>query len=809
MNAVQLAWIELTRFTSGPLLRRLVPIGLVLLPTLYAAFYLWSNWDPYGRTDQIPVAVVNLDQPVTVAPPSGQTQTVDAGGQLVAQLRDNRRFDWHFVDAEQARQGVRDGTYYYSISVPSNFSAHLTSPLTGQPERATLTFTLNDANNYIVGKLAESAEPVLLEQIHEAVQQAYVNGVLALLPQLKGQLGEAADGADELTEGLDTAAEGAGELSEGIAELETGSGQLVTGLGELAGGADQLSAGADQLATGADELAGGLATLAQGAAEVADGNQQLSAGLDAAIAAVGAHLAEVTQVIPELLHGIAALATAGQGLLDQAQLRADQLPELVDTLCSSPTSPACQQLVDTGRTARDAVTEAGRHHDRLIAHLAEATAHDPHRGESYLTDVSGTLAAGSQLAATAGEQVTHAVEAAHAFHSWLQRHCDDMSQHLCQQTAEESDRLRAWLERVDTHVAPLQVSLGQLAALADQAAVGLPAAVAQVHQVQQDVDRLAAGANQVAGGASQAASSAGELAGGAAQLAQGANQARTGTTQLYAGAVQLFDGLAQAQPGAAALAEGLPELEEGSAELAEGLHAGAAHIPDLDRAARDRLVNFFADPAQIATVNLNDAKVYGRGLAPFFLSIGLWVFGLIAYELLRTVNPRALAGRASAFAAAVGGWLPAAILGTIAATVVYLVIDIGLGLDPKHPVGTVGLLMLGALTFVAIIRLLWLWLGAVGGLLALVLLILQLTSAAGTYPIETAPAIFQWLHPLLPMSYLESGLRVTISGGLASHLVRDVLVLAGFLIAALLLTTAVIARQRAWTIGRLKPAIEL
>ena len=69
---------------------------------MYGALYLWSTWDPYGKLDQVPVAVVNEDVPVTG--PDGQT--IYAGDRLVAELQDDPIFDWQFVDATTAADGL-------------------------------------------------------------------------------------------------------------------------------------------------------------------------------------------------------------------------------------------------------------------------------------------------------------------------------------------------------------------------------------------------------------------------------------------------------------------------------------------------------------------------------------------------------------------------------------------------------------------------------------------------------------------------------------------------------------------------------
>jgi uncharacterized phage infection (PIP) family protein YhgE len=110
-------------------------------------------------------------------------------------------------------------------------------------------------------------------------------------------------------------------------------------------------------------------------------------------------------------------------------------------------------------------------------------------------------------------------------------------------------------------------------------------------------------------------------------------------------------------------------------------------------------------------------------------------------------------------------------------------------LDPILAWSVIGLVVLAAAAFTAIAHLFRTWLGGVASAVVLVLSLLQLTTCAGTYPYETLPDFFRALHWALPMAYFVDGLRVTITGGNIAHLWRDALVLAGFLVVALALTT--------------------
>jgi len=98
-------------------------------------------------------------------------------------------------------------------------------------------------------------------------------------------------------------------------------------------------------------------------------------------------------------------------------------------------------------------------------------------------------------------------------------------------------------------------------------------------------------------------------------------------------------------------------------------------------------------------------------------------------------------------------------------------------------------------------------LGTVGSAITLVLLMVQLTSCGGLYPIETLPAPLRAIHPYIPMTYLVDGLRITFTGGPTAHLWRDVAVLAGVTVVALGACVAVVAKRKRFTMADLYPAL--
>ena len=339
-----------------------------------------------------------------------------------------------------------------------------------------------------------------------------------------------------------------------------------------------------------------------------------------------------------------------------------------------------------------------------------------------------------------------------------------------EQVGQVLGELRRARTPIETANATLRDTAGRLGALASGA-----------RQVATGTDRLAAAAPALAGGAAQAAAGAGELSRGAAALRDGEREAAAGTD----------------------------ELAGGSATLRDGLTSGLGQIPHPDDATREATARTIGDPLAISSVADAKAASYGAGLAPFFLGLATWIGAFVLFLLLRPLSTRALAAGGSVVRTALAGWLPAAALGLAQVTVLFTVVTTVVGIRPAHPLAAFGFLALTSLAFVAVVHALNAFFGASGKFLALLLLILQLISAGGTFPWQTLPDPLYPLHAVLPMGYVVHGLRHLLYGGSPVGVGTDVVVLLAYLAGGLLLTTLAARRQRMWTPARLRPELVL
>jgi putative membrane protein len=296
---------------------------------------------------------------------------------------------------------------------------------------------------------------------------------------------------------------------------------------------------------------------------------------------------------------------------------------------------------------------------------------------------------------------------------------------------------------------------------------------------------------------------------GAHKVHDGAGRLQGGLATAESGAASLDAGVGKLTKGAGTLDGGMYRLADGSSQLSGGLHNGVKKIPDYGKQEREDRTGVMADPVGLSSADTHSAPNYGTGFAPYFIPLALWVGAMIAYMLLQPLNRRALAAGAPAARITLAGWLPVAAIGAVQAGALLSVLHWGLGLQLARGAGTVGFLLLVTLCFTAIVQFLGARFGPAGRVLVLAMLMLQLTSAGGTYPIQTSPGFFNAIHPFLPMSYVVDGLRHLITGGEPWPVWRACLVLLAFTAGALALTALTARRRQVWTVDRLHPEIAL
>ncbi|MFE0021041.1 YhgE/Pip family protein [Amycolatopsis sp. NPDC059021] len=347
-----------------------------------------------------------------------------------------------------------------------------------------------------------------------------------------------------------------------------------------------------------------------------------------------------------------------------------------------------------------------------------------------------------------------------------------------------------------------EAKVQEIVAKADQLRSPVDQANTKIQGANGELAKLAAGSRQVSNGAQQVSSGAQQLSTAAPQLANGIAQASDGANQLRDGAAKLNDGEKTAL-------DGTNQLADGSAKLRDGLAAGLKQIPNPDDPTRSATANTIADPVAVTSNGVASAGTYGAGLAPFFIALATWIGAFVLFLLLRPLSTRALTAGASPLRVAIGGWLSSALLGIAQVIVLFGAVTWLVGIHVAHPLGAIGFAILVSLAFTSVVHALNAFFGAVGKFLGLVLLVLQLVSAGGTFPWQTIPDALYPLHVVLPMSYAIDGFRHLLYTGASMRILGDIGVLVAYLVGGILLSTLAARKRRMWTVSALKPELSL
>ena len=346
------------------------------------------------------------------------------------------------------------------------------------------------------------------------------------------------------------------------------------------------------------------------------------------------------------------------------------------------------------------------------------------------------------------------------------------------------------------------ISLPQISSIS-QAFTKTKAIIAQTGTLREDLQtltqQLSAQQTQLQAGVSTLNNGVNQLAPNAITAFNGYNRVRFANNQLLVGSASLTNGLSEAKSGSQKLANGASLLESRSGALIDGtsqLTNGADTLANKLADASNRIKiqptgattqQQIANPVKSEMTEKGNVPNYGYALSPYVLSLSLFVGALVLnviYPIRKTFSEQE---------SAIRWWLSKASVAGMAAfmqaTILMLVMVFFLGLTPEHPAHFIGAIYLTSFAYMSIVSLLVIVLDNPGRFLAMVLLVLQLGSSEGTFPIQTANGFFQAINPLVPMTYSIRALRQAISGGLDNAFYGGSMwVLAGFLLVANLLT---------------------
>lgn len=162
-----------------------IVIGISVIPALYAWFNIAANWDPYGSTGGIKVAVVNNDKGYSL-----HALELNGGDEIVTNLKQNTQMGWTFTDEGDAKEGVKSGKYYAAVVIPEDFSSNLTSIITGELERPQIEYYVNEKKNAIAPKITDKGISAIQSEVDSSFISVITETIAKVLNATTDDMGQ-------------------------------------------------------------------------------------------------------------------------------------------------------------------------------------------------------------------------------------------------------------------------------------------------------------------------------------------------------------------------------------------------------------------------------------------------------------------------------------------------------------------------------------------------------------------------------------------------------------------------------------------
>ncbi|HFK1681804.1 TPA: YhgE/Pip family protein [Bacillus tropicus] len=649
--------------------------------------------------------------------------------------------------------------------------------------------------------------------------------------EMQTGIGKLQDGSQKVTVGLNTLNGKTGEIQTGIGKLQDGSKKVTAGLNTLVSQSGELKTGTTDLSNGMEQLVGGQSKLEGASQKIEKGLEDL----DRAVKNSAAGLKEMQSKGPSILNTVnekingaganvnqlneLTQSTAGDAKnaaqdVANLQKQIESLPkeyqeQLQSFITSAVTSTATVQQKAAG--VAGGTNKLNEEVKQLKSELNQKTGDSQNKLPNTekldsLTDSIEKLVGVQKVFIgnfqEFGKKLNEAKEGANKFEKESGQLIDAINQ-----LADGSGKVTGGLDTLSAGANQMAGGVNQLADGSSQVTGGLGTLSAGANQMAGGVNQLADGSSQVTGGLGTLSVGvtkladgssrvtggldtlsvgAGQMSGGITQLENGSGQVTTGLGALSTGSTQLIDGVNKLADGSGKVTDGLVKVNDGSGELAEKLGEGAEKTGEVK--GSDKTYDMFASPVKVKTEKMAEVPNYGTGFTPYFLSLGLFVGALllsIVYPLRDTVGvPKS---GFSWFISKFGVLLSVGIIQAVVADVILL---FGLGVEVQSIPYFILFSIVTSLAFIALIQCLVTAFGDAGRFIAIITLIIQLTTSAGTFPLELIPKFLQPFNAWLPMTYSVSGLKAVVSSGDFNFMWQNIGILMIFIVVLSLGTIA-------------------
>ncbi|MBS4193563.1 YhgE/Pip domain-containing protein [Lederbergia citri] len=708
----------------------LIPlIAVMFVPILYSGMFLWAFWDPYDGLSDLPVAVVNKDNGAVF-----EEKELQLGNELVNKLNESKDFDFKVVDSDKGYKDLENRKYYMLIEIPEHFSENATTLLDEHPKKLELKYIPNESYNFLSSQIGETAIKEIKAAVSKEVVATYSETMFDKIQEMGSGFAEASSGAKELHDGAGKLNDGSLILKEGLDELASKSIEFNNGVSKVQSGSDELAEGASTLANGIAQLKDGHGKLVEGAAAAHKGVQSLSSGADT----LDAGLKSADQAMEDVISG--------------------------STQIQDKTAYLANKLEDFQTGAGEVAKGASQLHAGIQQMQGQLANIDAQLAELPLPDeVKKQI--GKELKANLEEGIAQLEAGSGA-------------------VEDGTKSLYSSAKEFQVGASTLADKMSELTDGQNQLKVGLDKLSSGSGDLVKGIQTLEGGQKQLLSGISLFDEKLADVRDGANKLSSGASALNGGMKELASGSTKLSDGSNILAGGSKELVDGMKKLEDGSAEMKDKLGEAADQVNGIKTS--DDTYDMMGEPITVDKTALNQVPNYGTGFAPYFLSLGLFV-GALLISIVFPLREPAVSPK-NGFSWFVGKFGILAIVGIIQSLLAVAIMLFGLKIQVESVPLFILTTIVTSLTFIALIQFLVTLLGDPGRFIAIIILILQLTTSAGTFPLELIPHQLQPFNTFLPMTFTVQAYKAVISSGDFSFMWYNLAILTIFIIGCMIIT---------------------
>jgi putative membrane protein len=653
-----------------------------------------------------------------------ENERLTLGNELVEKLKESKDFHFIFVNEEKGLKGLTNQKYYMLVEIPEDFSENATTLMNENPQKLELIYKPNESYNFLSAQIGSTAIEKIKASLSEKIIATYSETIFDKIDGLASGLTDASEGATKLYEGSLRLQSGTSDLQEGLALLAGKSIEFNKGVSKIDSGSKELNFGVSKLSDGLNQLDAKYHELEAASSKLEQGSAKLENGLLSAVSGID----QLKSKTPDLVAGTEKLEAGAQQLtlsLNKWQAGADA------------TSSGAKKVND----GLDILNEQLK---KILANNTEI----PAEQKAVLQYTMNQVLAGSE------------------------------------QVAMGTTELSVGAKKINEGANDLASNLTRLKQGELQLVQGVDKLADGTTQLNKGLNEFVTGQHQFHAGVTLFGTKLTDAKNGSTKLATGSEQMSNALDKLTLGSNAFTDGVAKVKEGSDKLNEGNSTLISGVETLANSLTDGSERISEFK--PTEKTSDMMSKPVVIKNNKVNEVPNYGTGFAPYFLSLGLFVGALLLSIVFPIKEPVDVPKNSWSWFSSKFGIL--AIVGIIQALVAASLLLFGLNLQVESVPLFLFFSIITSLTFITLIQLLVTTLGDPGRFIAIIILILQLTTSAGTFPLELIPNALQPISSFLPMTYSVSGFKAVISSGGFSFMWHNIAILSCYLISFMLLT---------------------